>query len=79
MSSNTTDKSRIEELRTKIEQRKACEKRALDISLTLIETDKVTTETLITSVTAKSRKYFFSYPFSFLIGESDRPRTISRC
>ncbi|CAF1356688.1 unnamed protein product [Adineta ricciae] len=49
MSSNTTDKSRIEELRAKIEQRKACEKRALDTSLTLIETDKVTTETLITS------------------------------
>lgn len=46
----TVEQSKIDAFRAKIEQRKACEKKAIDTSIHLIEADKIDDETLINSV-----------------------------
>jgi hypothetical protein len=46
----TAEQTKIDAFRAKIEQRKACEKKALDTCLQLIEQDKVDNETLINAV-----------------------------
>ncbi len=46
----TTEQTKIDAFRAKIEQRKACEKKAFNTCLQLIEEDKVDNETLINAV-----------------------------
>jgi hypothetical protein len=46
----TSQQIKIDAFRAKIEQRKACEKKALDTSIHLIEEDKVDNETLMNAV-----------------------------
>ena len=46
----TADQTRIDAFRAKIEQRKACEKKAFDTCMQLIEEEKVSDETLINAV-----------------------------
>lgn len=46
----TAEQTRIDAFRAKIEQRKACEKKAFDTCMQLIEEDKVDDNTLINSV-----------------------------
>ena len=53
----TVDPSKLDALRTKIEQRKACEKKAFDTSMQLIDDAKVDEETLIHAV-RMMRQYF---------------------
>ncbi len=47
---STVDQTKIDAFRAKIEQRKACEKKAFDICMKLIEEDKVDNEILINAV-----------------------------
>jgi hypothetical protein len=47
----TTEQTKLDAFRAKIEQRKACEKKAFDTCMKLIEEDKVDDETLINTVT----------------------------
>ena len=49
----TAEQARIDEFRAKIEQRKACEKKAFDTCMQLIETDRVENDVLINSVMFK--------------------------
>jgi len=46
----TTEQAKIDAFRAKIEQRKACEKKAFNTCIQLIEEDKVDNETLINTV-----------------------------
>jgi hypothetical protein len=47
---STAEQARIDAFRAKIEQRKACEKKAFDTCMQLIEADKVENDVLINSV-----------------------------
>jgi hypothetical protein len=46
----TGDQSKLDAFRGKVEQRKACEKKAFNTCMQLIEDDKVDNETLINAV-----------------------------
>jgi len=46
----TIEQTKIDTFRAKIEQRKACEKKAFDTCMQLIEADKVDDEILINAV-----------------------------
>lgn len=47
---STVDQARIDAFRAKIEQRKACEKKAFQTSMQLIEEEKVNDDTLMNAV-----------------------------
>ena len=61
------DPSKLDALRAKLEQRKACEKRAFDSSMQLIEDAQVDAETLIRAVKMMNQYFLFiSLPSSRL-------------
>ena len=67
----TSDQSKAEAFRTKIEQRKACEKKAMNTAISLIEEDKVTNETLINAVIDNVSEILAFFLFIYLVGYSD--------
>jgi len=54
---STVDQARIDAFRAKIEQRKACEKKAFHTSMQLIEEEKVNDDTLMNAVDKKIHNF----------------------